>query len=264
VRGEAAVDVEHLATGDRMHGNDRMFTSRIATLGRGRPVAADIGHAAVVNGGEAFEERLHRGRQQLVGEVHVGIQRVATAHLGRLGDVQRRRERRDGIAGDVGVPCIAGGVGRILGGLDDQQFRIGLTRVVHRVDVEVAEVATECLVGLAVEVLIAEHEHAPLGERPVQISQLSFVERAGEIESVDLGAQMWCERRQLEAVVALGSAPVSGLGNGHDRSLSGLRRTSAQVPKHRLTRSSHSPRIALRSDREPLATGSCSVDPTDG
>ena len=58
VRRETAVHVEHLAAGDRVNGHDGMFVSRIATLGRSRSVAADVGHATVVNGREPFEKRL--------------------------------------------------------------------------------------------------------------------------------------------------------------------------------------------------------------
>jgi hypothetical protein len=76
---------------------------------------------ALVPRGQRLEEALHRLRQRLVGRVHAGEERVA-AHRRQLVHVEDAAHRRLRIAGDVGVPVLAGHVPGLLVGVDDQDL----------------------------------------------------------------------------------------------------------------------------------------------
>src|SRR6266404_138978 len=80
--GEIAVHIKRLAPGYRMSAHHRMLVAwKAAGFGRVAEAAAiDLG--AVMHGGEALAQPLDRRRERLVGAIHVGEQRVATA-IGR-------------------------------------------------------------------------------------------------------------------------------------------------------------------------------------
>jgi len=68
-------------------------------------------------------------------------------------------------------------------------------------DVELAEVTGEALVGVPVEVLVPEDQHYPVVERAPDVLQLRLGERGGQVETMDLGADVGRDRAEREVLV---------------------------------------------------------------
>src|ERR1700730_6066424 len=74
-----------------------------------------------------------------------------------------------------------------------------------RVNVQVAKIAAERLVTFLVEWLIAKEQNLMLRQRLVQLLDLAVVERLGERQAVDLGANARRDRRDVNGFVAHGA-----------------------------------------------------------
>ena len=179
MRREALVDVEDLAARARVPGNHRVLVAGIAALRGRRLVRADVGNRAVVDRRQPVQEHLDGVGQQFVGQVHVGEQRIAAARLRRLGHVQHGPEGWDGVAGDVGMPAVAGRVRRLRRGLHRENLRVAPVLVLHRVHVQATEAASESLVLVAVQMLVPEHQDLPVEPRIVDVLRLLVGQRRG-------------------------------------------------------------------------------------
>ena len=72
-------------------------------------------------------------------------------------------------------------------------------------DVQVAEIAAEPLVGVDVHRLIAEEQHLVLGQRQMQFLDLTVAQRIGERDAGDFGADARRHRRDIDEFIAHGS-----------------------------------------------------------
>lgn len=163
-----AVDEEQFAPGLRMPDHHGVLRAGDVVLRRRGLARGGPWQGAVVQGGQAVEEGPHGRGEQLVGQVHVGEEGVATAAaLRNLRDVQHGAERGLGVGGAVGVPAVARDLPGLLRGLDLQDVRIGvLGRNGH--GVQLAEEGGEALVLLGRDVLVAEDQHMVGEERVLE------------------------------------------------------------------------------------------------
>ena len=153
--------------------------------------------------GQALAQALDRGRERLVGAVHVGEQRVAAAVGRQLLHVEDAAHRRLGIARHVGVPFLAGHVLGILVGLDDQDLRmLGAGARRGRMKVQLAEAAAERLVLLVGELLVAEKDHQIVHQRVMDLLEDLVAERPGEIDAEDLRTDHRRELAHLDGLVS--------------------------------------------------------------
>ena len=201
VRREALVDVEDLAARARVAGDHRVLIAGIAAFRRRRLVRTDVGNRAVVDSRQPVQESLDGFGEQFVGKVHVGEQGVAAARLRRLGDVQHGPEWRNGVAGDVGMPSVAGRVRRLRGGLHRENLGVAAVLVLHRVHVQPTEAASEGLVLIPVQVLVPKHQELPVEPRIVDVLRLLIGQGRGQIDADDLRADMRRQRLDFESAV---------------------------------------------------------------
>ena len=152
------------------------------SFGLAQPLAV-----ADVPGLDAGEQRLHRLRQRVVGEVHVGKQRVA-AGIGRLLGVEDRRLRRLGIEHLVGVPDLAERLGVALL-LDDLEDVGVLVHALHEgVMVDVAEALGEGELLLGRDRLLAEEDDEMLEPGRLDLLERRVVQLA-EVDAADFRAE---------------------------------------------------------------------------
>ena len=198
--GEATIDEERLASGLGVGAHDRMFGAREGLAGFLLPAettAIDV--FPVMDGGEGFEEALHRRGQTFIGGVHVGEHRIAAAVFRRFVHVEDGAHRGFGVAGDVGMPDLSGDALGVLVGLDEQDFGVALEQVRRRrVDVELAETAAELLVLLGRHFLIAEEDDDVFHQRVVDGGELFVGEVTAEIDAEDLRTDGWGKRADFD------------------------------------------------------------------
>ena len=124
---------------------------------------------------------------------------------GHLDGAQHRAERRALAPGDVAVPDVLVAAGcRSLLEAHDLGRLLGLrrgARADERVALEPAPVAGEGRVLLVGEVLVAEEQHLPLEQRPVELGEQLVVERIGERRRRRPGADGRRQRCEREARV---------------------------------------------------------------
>ena len=115
------------------------------------------------------------------------------------------------------MPVLARHALRLLVGVDDEDLGVALEqRRRRRVDVQLAEEPAERLLLVRSEVLVAEEDHAVLDERGVDLLERPLVERLGEVDAVDLGADVRGELLDLDRRV--GHVPASmAAGQAADR-----------------------------------------------
>jgi hypothetical protein len=172
-----------------------MFGARIGRLVRDTivGVGAAIRVLAIMDRSEALEIAFHAVRQRLVGGIHRGEQRVATARRA-LANIQDAAHRRLHVAGHVAVPAFSVGARRILVGMDNHQLRMA-RRVRRRgMEVQFSEAAAEIEVLVLADVLVAEEDHQVLRQRAVDLLERLVAQRLREIDTGDLRAD---DRRQL-------------------------------------------------------------------
>src|SRR5262245_15158408 len=208
-RGEAAVDVERLATGHRMGSHDRLLRLGEHLAFVVHPVAAPVDMLAFVHGGHAGQHLLDRLAQGLVGAVHVGEHRVAAAIRGHHLQMQDRAHRRLDVARDVGMPDLAGDVLGGFVGLDQQDFGMPLDRApAGWMDMQLAELAAEVGVLVDAELLVSKEDHQVVHQRVVDLLELLVAQRFGQVDTVDLGADHWRHLAHLDGLVAHGVVPT--------------------------------------------------------
>jgi hypothetical protein len=96
-------------------------------------------------------------------------------------------------------PAMAFGIGV---GMDGQNLGMSLRTGRVRVNVQVAKIAAERLVGFHVERLIAKEEDLMLRPRLVQLLDLAVAERLGERQARDLRANTRRDRHDIDGFVA--------------------------------------------------------------
>ena len=152
--------------------------------------------------------------EEVVRGTHVGPERVA-AERRRFDDAQDGAERRLGAPGDIAVPHVGGAQLALRG--EHEDLRLVLTRRRERMNLEIAEAATEGDVPLAVEVvLVAEEDDLPLQERPPDLGDRVVRQGTGEIDPADLGADRRGQGFDLHTPKRV-TAPGSGGSKYRDR-----------------------------------------------
>ena len=227
--GLLAVPVEHVEDGGALVGGeaeDRLGELRVheeapaAVLGMGAhhrveagkqlvvvlavPVVAaaglDVGGEprVEVDGDQLVAHGPHRGGEPVVGVLEARPRGVA-AHLGAGEHGEDRAERRGLEEGDVGVPP----AGPVLAAVDGQDLGVALDRRAARVPLgELAELAAEGGLLVVGEFLVAE-EHDVVGVEGVPDGgHGGVVERPGQVDAGDLGADDRRERADLDPLAS--------------------------------------------------------------
>ena len=136
--------------------------------------------------------------QSFVRTVHVGEQRVA-ADVGDDASAEDRTERRLGSPRHVAVPgVLASAVPLVV--LDQQDLAVFLVLRCHRMDLEVAEIATEVEMLLRGDRLLAEEEHLVLQQTGAQRRDRRLVERLAEVDVADLGTDRRAQPIEADGV----------------------------------------------------------------
>jgi hypothetical protein len=140
-----------------------------------------------MNGTQAAERPLQTVGERLVGEVHVGEQRVA-AFLGHFAREQDRAHGGFGVVAVVGVPAAAdvGLLLLLLAHLGD--FRIARRRHEELVDVDRSPAARERDVLLGRQLLVAKEDHAFVVEDAAKLVPLVIAEVLRQIDAEHFGA----------------------------------------------------------------------------
>ena len=184
-----------------MHAHHRLRHRRIeldrqfaACFAGGRMI--DFARAGKMNAVQISDKFFHAVRQGVVGEGHVGEQRIA-ADLGHGPAFQQRAERRHRRERHIRVP-LATGVARIrwravgVGLVGDQQ-QFGILRMaIERqriVFIQCAEAAAEFNMLLARDVLITKQQNAVVEKRLVDFAEGGFAHRRGDVDVTHLRAE---------------------------------------------------------------------------
>src|SRR5690606_17711951 len=171
-----------------------------------------------VGGALAVQRLLHFQRQGLVGHLLGGEQGVAA--FGRqLPGVEHRAQAGDFLVGQVRVPELAGvaQAGRLtvlddVG--DDEDLRVaGQQELAQHVDLQLAEAAAEGDVLFRGQVLVAEDHYAVIQMGAMHTGEIGVVERAGQVDADDLGAEHGVQRTDLER--------LGGCGGGRNNRIHG-------------------------------------------
>lgn len=137
--------------------------------------------------GQPVEQPFERFGQCLIRRDPAGPQRVATKRRQQLG-AEHRTERRGGQEGHVGVPHgVVAHVGD--GGVEDQHFGLFRYVGVDRVDMQVAEIRRKPRLLLRVDGLASEEQYRVREQRLFNGVALLEVQRLGDVDATDLGAQ---------------------------------------------------------------------------
>jgi hypothetical protein len=160
---------------------------------------------------------LQIARQAFPRRVLVGEQRVAAGGRQFL-RMQHRAEARPVLVRQVGMPEVAGvaqadGLAVLADVRHDEH--LGLRRqleLAQHVDLQRAPAAAERDLLRRRDVLVAEHEDVVRQVGAVQAREVVGVEREGEVEAHDLGAERRVERNDVEALAGLQYG-----GHGMDR-----------------------------------------------
>ncbi|MNR02292.1 hypothetical protein D3C85_1181370 [compost metagenome] len=141
-----------------------------------------------VAGTQAFDLRLHVGRQVLVGQHHVGPHGVATDRRA-LDAAQHAAQRRRLAPGGVGVPGVLVAVHRLVGALVDlHQARMLRVAAGHRMVLQLAEAAGEGHMLGATEVLVTQEQHAMLEQLGADLGkQAIVVDGVGQLDADQFG-----------------------------------------------------------------------------
>jgi hypothetical protein len=214
VAGEAGVHVQRPLAGlgvdphDRVVGDQQLVA--LALAGGGEVAGPRLARAVAVLGPQRVGQPLERRGQALVGGDQAGPGGVA-ADLGHDVGPQDRGEGRVDRRGHVRVPAhqaVGGGpdvlVLRVAGGEPGDVDRVDLGVAVGRGVVvgmrvgQLAEVAAEPDLAAVVEVLVAEEQHPVAQERRPDRGHGGLVERLGDVEPGDLGADVAGDRADVE------------------------------------------------------------------
>src|ERR1700730_2374522 len=209
--GECPVDKQRLAAGLGMASYDRVLDLSLGgvaapnfhrALALGEIVRPrTVGATRAMHRGQISEHPLHALGQRVVGQVHVGEQRIA-AEGGNFASIEDRAQRRLFEIGHVRVPGAAKvAAGFVLLFPDLEDFRV-IRHCGNKVmDVEIAKTAAECQMLFRSEVLVAEKYHLMVEEGPADFRDDRVVERSCEIDPRDLGAECSCDPAHIECPV---------------------------------------------------------------
>ena len=206
--GEGFVDVEKLAPALGMADDDGVGRAR-------RPLAE---HAdPVMQRGQPLQIRFHTLGQRVVGGVHAGEQGIAAAVGRQRVVVEDAGERRDRRAGLVGVPDIARDFFRILVEME-APHAVVVRRLAVGPDADMvadgAEVFRQPRMVLEADLLVAEEQHQVFREGAAELAQRFRVERPGQVDIADLGADMGARRRDRYRPVGRPAMAVHGFRPG--------------------------------------------------
>ena len=187
--GEALVDIQRAAPGDRVGADHRVLGARVAGFVGdallGEHPAIDM--LPVMQGGQPVQIGLHPVRQRLIGRIHAGEERIAAMRRTFL-DVEDAAHRRLEVAGDVGVPAFPIGAEAVLVRLDDHELGVAGFGGGGRVQMELPELPAEIQVLLLRHGLVAEEDDQVFRQRPVDLIHLPVGDGPAEVHPADLGA----------------------------------------------------------------------------
>ncbi len=128
--------------------------------------------------------------------------------------------------------------------VDWQDLRMSLRSGGVRVNVQVTEMASECLLLLQADLLVAEEQDLMLRQSGVQVFDLLVAERRGQVDVGNLGAQIRGQALHLDSGITHGIIPCGRRGCVARCSPGSVHRPARQAP---------GTRYAGRSGRRPCA-----------
>ena len=100
------------------------------------------------------------------------------------------------------MPAVAGGILRVLGCLDSQYFWIATVTVLHWVNVQCAEAASEGFVLFAIQMLISKDQNLPVQPCLIDLAELLVAEVVAQGYAAYLGADMRRQTVNLNGLVS--------------------------------------------------------------
>jgi hypothetical protein len=162
-----------------------------------------------VHGSHAVEHALHAVGERVVGQIHIGKQRI-TPEIGDLAGIKDRAQCRLVEVGDVRVPGAPKIAAVILGLFSDlDNFRIVGHSADKLVDIQAAKAAAESQVLLWCQMLIAEKDHLVVEQRAADFGNHGGVERFAQIDPREFGAESSGDAAHVKCPIAH-PAPSTG------------------------------------------------------